>query len=341
MTLEVGNPVCTHVWSRSDSSLSAEQSLYGAFPFRYRGPFTTLYTARRHLPFGFSIAWPRARRLVEVGRTAHLVSVLQVGNLPPDRRRRLRVVELGGGDLRLLVYVDGLLVLAHGVPVFALRAQRLAHLLFGLGVVRQHLVEHLHRLVQRHRTQQAEVVQRAHVQDKISVKVLLEQLFALELQEHLAGNRDLEVADVVVLHHVEVPHLHELLLAFVDVSELVDHHHRLLLQPQRVRLVLRVDIQLVGVHGQASDRVVVQPGRTRLTLTCIKYKVRQRTTKVGKNKVPIVSCDIRPLGFEQFGVVKLEELGEAMLEVATLGARTPHQYMREGGAARRTGAGAT
>jgi len=61
-----------------------------------------------------------------------------------------------------------------------------------------------------------------------------------------------------MLHDMQVPHLHELLLALVDVSELVDHHHGLGLEPLGVVLVLGVGVHLLGVHREAGDGVVVQ-----------------------------------------------------------------------------------
>ena len=62
--------------------------------------------------------------------------------------------------------------------------------------------------------------------------------------------------------HVEVPHLHELLFAGVDVGELVEHAADLGHQPRRVHLVLGGLLDDgVRRHGQVRRRVVVQPER--------------------------------------------------------------------------------
>jgi len=58
---------------------------------------------------------------------------------------------------------------------------------------------------------------------------------------------------------VEVPQLHELLLALVDVGEFVYHHAGLGAQPLGISLAFAVHVELLGLDRQARRRVVVQP----------------------------------------------------------------------------------
>ena len=62
--------------------------------------------------------------------------------------------------------------------------------------------------------------------------------------------------------HMEVPHLHELFFALVDVGEFVEHAADFGHQPRRVHLVLRgLFYDGVRRHGEVRRRVVIQPAR--------------------------------------------------------------------------------
>ena len=90
---------------------------------------------------------------------------------------------------------------------------------------------------------------------------------ALTLRETPFEKYVLHVVDSREVLDVEVPHLHELLLAGVDVGELVEHAADLGHQPRRVHLVLRRLLDDgVRRHREVRRRVVVQSARREVTV---------------------------------------------------------------------------
>ena len=131
-------------------------------------------------------------------------------------------------------------------------------------LLREELLHPRNGLKHEGRTDHAELEQIAAMQDEIAVQVFLRNLPAFLLDEGPNGQVHLTIAHKGVVLDVQIPHLHEILLALVDVGELVDHPTDFGHEPRRVDDVLRRRLEnSVRRHGQVRGGVVIQPVVTR------------------------------------------------------------------------------
>merc|ERR1719228_78192 len=95
------------------------------------------------------------------------------------------------------------------------------------------------------------------METKVPEEVLLYDVLTPVVQEHKEGLGHLTVTHKSVMLHVMIPHLHEVLLPFIDICEVIDHLAGLDFEPLRVCLVLVIATVKNSMRGDGQARCTI------------------------------------------------------------------------------------